>query len=65
MAPQRRAGRDASAPVTDSTCPTASHRAKPAAPDMGATNMLDVILVALAFVFFALTIGYAYACESL
>jgi len=27
--------------------------------------MLDVILVALGLVLFALSIGYAYACESL
>jgi hypothetical protein len=27
--------------------------------------MLDVILLALGFVFFALSIGYAYACDRL
>lgn len=32
---------------------------------MGVTKMLDVILVALGLAFFALSIGYAYACESL
>ena len=36
-----------------------------AASDMGATVMLDAILVILGLAFFALSIGYAYACESL
>ncbi len=31
----------------------------------GEQNMLDVILVALGFGFFVLTIGYAYACDRL
>ena len=31
----------------------------------GSNNMLDVILLALGFAFFALSIGYAYACDRL
>jgi len=32
---------------------------------LGAVKMLDVILVALGLILFALSVGYAYACESL
>jgi hypothetical protein len=28
-------------------------------------QMMDVLMIALTFVFFALAIGYAYACERL
>jgi hypothetical protein len=31
----------------------------------GSVPMLDVILIVIAAVFFALSIGYAYACERL
>jgi len=36
-----------------------------AALTLGAVKMLDVILVALGLILFALSVGYAYACESL
>jgi hypothetical protein len=32
---------------------------------LGASNMLDVILVAAAAVFFALSVGYVVACDRL
>jgi hypothetical protein len=32
---------------------------------LGARHMLDILLLALGFGFFALSIGYAYACERL
>jgi hypothetical protein len=32
---------------------------------LGAPHMMDVLLLALAFGFFALAIGYTYACERL
>jgi preprotein translocase subunit SecG len=31
----------------------------------GASTMLDVIVLAIGVVFFALSIGYAYACDRL
>jgi hypothetical protein len=31
----------------------------------GASEMLDVIMLAIGLAFFALSIGYAYACERL
>ena len=33
--------------------------------DEGESQMLDVILLAIALGFFALSIGYAYACDRL
>lgn len=67
MPPVACANREPVAPLTVSTRSTARHRAasQRRRPDMGVTKMLDVILVALGLAFFALSIGYAYACESL
>jgi hypothetical protein len=31
----------------------------------GSNTMLDVIMLAMGFVFFALAIGYSYACDRL
>jgi hypothetical protein len=40
--------------------------AKDAAAIMpGALSMMDVIMLAIGFVFFALTIAYVYACDQL
>jgi hypothetical protein len=38
-------------------------RAKPA--PFEESSMLDVLMVALAFGFFAVSVGYAYACDRL
>ena len=32
-------------------------------PAVGSTTMLDILLLALGLAFFALSVGYAYACE--
>jgi hypothetical protein len=32
---------------------------------LGRTSMMDVVMLALGFVFFALSIGYVYGCDRL
>jgi hypothetical protein len=34
-------------------------------PFRGESSMMDVVMVALALGFFAVTVGYAYACDRL
>jgi len=34
-------------------------------PTQGACQMMDIIMLALGLVFFALTVGYAFACDRL
>ncbi len=41
------------------------HRSVPPRTTHRSTPMLDVLMLALAFGFFAAAIGYAYACERL
>jgi len=43
----------------------ADERAAPRQASVGALQMLDVILLAMGLVFFALSVGYAYACDRL
>jgi hypothetical protein len=44
------------------------HRASAKTPQelsARSTSMMDVIMIAIGFVFFALSIGYVYACDRL
>jgi hypothetical protein len=41
------------------------HLLAPRQISLGDTSMMDVIMIAIGIVFFALTIGYVYACDRL
>jgi hypothetical protein len=43
----------------------AAHDARTKPAPFGESSMLDVLMVALALGFFAVTVGYAYACDRL
>jgi len=45
--------------------PTAIHCTPLNRLSLGASPMLDVLMVALAFIFFALSVGYTVACDRL
>jgi hypothetical protein len=65
MAPNWRANRIFCAVLMESTSQRAVRRLLPCRKNHWSTPMMDLVMLAIGVAFFALSIGYVYACDQL